>query len=193
MAVMYYAACIHTMMSADEDAAYDEYDTSPDYDNFSLTEEENETYCEEQWRECWNRIPVLQASDLENYFQNSNENIFFSGFPMQQSNRGMNCRPYWMDCTKEAVCILNNDSGFGGFGMPTEQSLIEILRYFEHNRIVFLLMVQPNSSRYEYFDDELDGGIAPMGHGDMLRNNIVLSFMADEARVFLPEEKEKTF
>ena len=110
---------------------------------------------------------------------------------MQQSNRGINCRPYWMDCTKEAVCILGNDtSRFGGFGMPTEQSMIESLRYFEHNRIVFLLMIQPDSSRYEYFDDELDDGIAPMGYGDMLRNNIVLSFMADEARVFLPKEKE---
>lgn len=194
MAVMYYAACLHTMMSDDEDAEDMAYDESPDYNSFALTEEENEAHGEERWIECWNRIPVLQPSDLQNYLQNSNENIFFSGFPMQQSNRGINCRPYWMDCTKEAVCILSNDiSRLGGFGMPTDQSMIESLRYFEHNRTVFILMIQPDSSRYEFFDDKLDDGIAPMGYEDMLRNNIVLSFMADEARVFLPDEKEKQF
>ena len=36
MAVMYYAACLHTMMSDDEDAEDMAYDESPDYNNFSF-------------------------------------------------------------------------------------------------------------------------------------------------------------
>lgn len=194
MAVMYHAACMHTMMADDEEAECEEYDETPDYDNFLLSEAVNEEPCGEQWIECWNRIPILQPSDLQSHFQRSSENVFYSGFPMQQSNIGMKFRPYWMDCTKEAVCIVNNGMfPFGGFGMSSEQSIIEALRYFEHNRTVYLLMIQPDNSTFEYCPEEERDGIIPMGYEDMLRNNIVLSFMADEARVVLPPEKEKQF
>lgn len=188
MAVMYHAACMHSMTAEDEVRESEQYDETPDHDNFLQAEWEEES--EEQWIECWNRIPILNPSDLRTYLQHSNEDIFFSGFPMQQSNMGINRRPYWMDCTTEAVCIVNGDAlGMGGFGMSAEQGMIEALRYFEHNRIVYLLMIQPDSSRFEQFDDDPFS----LGYEDMLRNNIVLTFMADEARVFLPPEKEKAF
>lgn len=194
MAVMYHAACMHTMTAADEGAECVEYDESPDYDNFSLSGTEDEEWCGEEWCECWNRIPVLRPRDLQDHLHNSNENIFFSGFPMQQTNMGTNHRPYWMDCKKEAICIVTGDPvGMGGFSTSSDQNMLETLRYFESNRVVYLLMIQPDSSRFEYLDEEYDDGFIPMGYEDMLRNNIVLSFMAEEARVFLPPENEKQF
>lgn len=192
MAVMYHAACMHVMQDGDTGKEEIEFETKPNPDNFALGLWNEAS--QEQWIECWNRIPVLCPSDLQSYLQNPNENIFFGGFPMQQSNRGLNFRPYWMDCTKEAVCIVSDvSSGFAGFGMPSEQSIIEALRYFEYNRIVYLLMIHSDSSGYEYFDDEPENEMMPMSCGDMLRNNIVLSFMAEEAHVCLSQEKEKQF
>lgn len=116
-------------LTAFDDAPESEYSEYSEYDD--TYDEEESDY--ETWEENPYRVPILTISDIHSYDNTGCFSEFgSSSFRMQGSGSSRRKDPYWMDCTKEPVCILCGNNDYGNYSETVG------IR-FKKNRHVFLL------------------------------------------------------
>lgn len=207
MAIMYLEACLQNRelgRSIEENQSSpplqerEEQEENIDYDIFQEMEDnlwdeedfldEGEDYQEDLWQ-----VPIIAIDELSRYFNQSKGDYFFSGFPMQWEQDQNHFKPYWTDCRTETVCILCERGDFGGFGILMDDSAADPLSFFENNNRVYVLFVEEAKKNQPFFDDELPFDDDDFFGGMALKNEVVLSYVADELQVHLPEEYKKSY
>ncbi|MCR5232932.1 MAG: AAA family ATPase [Lachnospiraceae bacterium] len=127
-----------------EDGSYkkeiDLEDPEYTFDDDELWEDDNyETY-----QESFDRIPIINISDLESDDNTNNKGFGFGVFNMELQNNGRREKPWWTDCCDHSVCIIKNcySFGYGPFSptklMPPE---IDSLKRFSGNENVFVVVI----------------------------------------------------
>jgi hypothetical protein len=148
-----------------------------------------------EWEESNLQIPVIRESELKQSMGGGNDPFSMGNIFAQGNQHGLFHKPYWMDCTHHAVCIVSDaDMGFGfgpGFGNSMEdEGLMSGLSHFRENDKVYIIIVDNRSMQYWVDEDENE----PVE--DRLRgkwNYMVLSYAADEVTVKLDEENRKKY
>jgi AAA+ superfamily predicted ATPase len=185
MAVTYLQACFNRKHGVDIDCEWDG----------RLDRNDEKT---DEWSENELHIPVIMENELMQGLNNdSNDPFAMGGMFVQYDRQGMRHKPYWMNCTNEAVCIVSetNTFGAGGFGvnLNDDTNLTTALAHFNGNNKVYIILVD-NRQKFFSFDDEEDLPDKPVE--DWVRgkwNYIVLSYAADEVAVKLDEESKKKY
>ncbi len=187
MAVNYLAG-ICNQLNKEKEEFYDDFEVSmcDSYDVESLLEEyeidyedmdEADESCD-TWYESPFRVPVLNLSELSRYGGDIEE---FGGprFVSVGIPNMINKKPYWTQCTKEAVCIIANSNY-----MPNIYAQLNlVMDRFSENKHVFILVVESEFSFGFGMDD-------PFSMDSYLEQNglqFVLEYTAD---LFLANAKE---
>lgn len=190
MAVMYHAACCNAFRIDYDNEDETEYSEKPEFEWFQVLDNEEE-YNDDMaiWKESGIKIPVIDCVDVRRNLCDQPEDYFFNSFSMQQNNMGVNERPYWMDCREEAVCIVCNTDGFG---CMIDEETVRNLDYFRNNKRIYIIFIGEIDKRNEQIDE--NDFMFSIGMDNLaVKNEIILTFLADEVRVKLEEEQEKKY
>lgn len=167
---------------------------------------DEEQMCVEEWMESPFCIPLIEEQQLQQITcSGGGQDIFAQNDLFMLSNQQrVFFKPYWMECTQHAVCIVSRRQLFGGMGYMGDCNgefgnvdyFVEGLKYFRGNDKVYIL----------YVDKYMQGGGNPLADDmedngedyfpDAARrkwNHIVLSFSMDEIAVALEKEAEKQY
>ena len=194
IAIMYLEACRkydkEKMLFEDDDCEESGTETI-DYDVFEKMDDddfyEECIYEESEWR-----IPIISMSDIKRNLSDGSDKFTMNNLPMQGGWNTMNHKPYWTNCTRKAVCIMHDSIDYWGFGSSGGESEIEALSYFGNNERVYILNVE-HQNEYEPDSFEDDVFASELSMGDIVKNQIVLEFIAEELDVELPEEKKRKY
>ncbi|MCR4656374.1 MAG: AAA family ATPase, partial [Lachnospiraceae bacterium] len=95
--------------------------------------------------ESFDRVPLINIQELTNLEQTRNNNYGFGTYNMEFQNNTKKTRPWWLECTEEAVCVMIDHQSDGAIWISFSETVSEIeisaLRRFKGNRAVFLLIV----------------------------------------------------
>jgi hypothetical protein len=185
MAVTYLQACFNCKHGVSVD----------DECNGVFDQNDKET---DEWVEDKLRIPVVMENEMmQGLNNNSNDPFAIGGMFVQYDRQGKSHKPYWINCTSEAVCIVSetNTFEFGGFGanVNDDAHLTTALAHFNGNKKVYIVLVDNRNKvwRMEDLEDESDEPVEDWVRGKW--NYIVLSFAADEVTVKLDDDDKKKY
>ena len=199
MAVSYLAACFarkHDRVSKEDELGDmlftpdTEEQSKPEYIEFGADADDSEGEC---WEETAYRVPVLGVTDIQNIFNRDHFAPFPTGNYMIGA-QGMQRvhKPYWYGCRREAVCIkLSCDTGIAfGFGVNAAGTYLDALEFFNRNDKVYIINVKQKA--YHYFEDEeYEDEKERFVEDNPIKNQILLTFSADEATVCFEKESVK--
>ena len=181
MAISYMAACLYKPEEDDILWDFEEY----------LSEKKNpfkeSNIFEDDYGNIWNesgkKLPIIYAGEIKQYLYQNNESFDMGIYRMQQKNMMSNDRPYWTNCKKEAVCIICDR-------FQAEELSTSALEMFCTNRYVFLLYINKYSGgfRAQNYPFEMGGNVF-----EKIKNNIILTYAADEIGVFLDKTDSKAY
>lgn len=146
-------AIIQSYDSDDSDMDYTEAKCLFEEADYELTEgdEDEDEGVPSEWRESAYKLPVIEMSDLQNYYGRS-YSMFGSDLLCLggQQNQGM--KPYWTSCHKEPVAvIIRKYDCFSG------DSCSIYLERFQNNRHIFLLVLEAeNELGYSFNEPKYD-------------------------------------
>ena len=164
--------------------------------------EKNEKECEdyylndektgiEEWIENDFQIPIIEEFEL-NQFYGDNNNPFAIGDIFAQANSFSKVhKPYWVDCTNSAVCIVMKELS-GCWGINFEISL-DSLDIFNNNERVYVLI-----EKQEYHDWNKDFQSDNIDEfyddGSMEKTkSLILNYIADDIVIKLEEKLCKEY
>ena len=180
MAISYMAACTRT---GDVETEFEEYRL--EYENpfeekapFEFDEDYAGT-----WRECENKIPVIDAGAIKSAMYQHHDSFEMGGFRMQQNNSMYQGRPYWADCKKESICIICDK-----FQADCMNSAA--LNLFKTNKRVYLLFIEENTNEFGMSDFPFGLECTTL---DNIKNSIVLVNAADEICVSMEYMDKKKY
>ncbi|MGN0481919.1 MAG: AAA family ATPase [Lachnospiraceae bacterium] len=216
MAVTYLEACrknipairsgeeiVLDLNEEDTEVLGEEQEKGPDFEEFQKVEEDvcNENERSSCYEENKRRVPIIGLREVQHSLRkDSQEEFFLNDLSMQGERNEMDQQPFWMSCRKESVCILNYQTNYFGFGRENDEEQVEALSFFEQNDRVYILNIDDG--------DEDDFPFYGMGGGEtigeewdtdelspdeILKNEILLRYIADELVVSLPKEKKKVY
>ncbi|MCR5324971.1 MAG: AAA family ATPase [Lachnospiraceae bacterium] len=170
------------------DACSDPYDkgreltdgSEPEDPNGHFDDYEYDLEIDDNWKEDPSRIPVIEISLIARFLRMGKREYDYGGYVGDMSaDQQRNRPPYWLSCKKEAVCIVCDENELDSL----EPEMIDL---FKDNRQVYVLISRKsNRESGMYYVDDLYG----MSESEILsaRNNLVLSFAADELFVTFEE------
>ena len=174
---------------SEEDEKEEDYDSYVDYEDF----EDGEGFLSEsEYEECIWKVPVISMNEITQNLSHGPTPFAINSMPMQGEWNSMNFRPFWTNCTRESVCIMNEVCGMFAFSGSGSSDQIEALSYFKNNERVYILNVKEQNSYHEddYDEDDFMSGLSLK---DITKNEIVLHYIAEEIDVVLPEEKRENY
>lgn len=174
---------------SEEDEKEEDYDSYVDHEDF----EDGEGFLSEsEYEECEWKVPVISMNEITQNLSHGPTPFAINSMPMQGEWNSMNFRPFWTNCTRESVCIMNEVCGMFAFSGSGSADQIEALSYFKNNQRVYILNVKEQNSYHEddYDEDDFMSGLSLK---DITKNEIVLHYIAEEIDVVLPEEKRENY
>lgn len=174
---------------SEEDEKEEDYDSYVDHEDF----EDGEGFLSEsEYEECEWKVPVISMNEITQNLSHGPTPFAINSMPMQGEWNSMNFRPFWTNCTRESVCIMNEVCGMFAFSGSGSADQIEALSYFKNNERVYILNVKEQNSYHEddYDEDDFMSGLSLK---DITKNEIVLHYIAEEIDVVLPEEKRENY
>lgn len=194
MSVMYLAACLAHKGSLAEEEEDQQFMDEPEQpltqeELFKEDDKEDMSFLKHGWKESWTRLPLINDKEIEEHMFKGNDDYIFRNMSMQRDMGMWDKRPYWIDCTTEAVCILFEN---GWYEMRADQYL-EALTHFQDNRRVFLLFCNTGPWSSEMYTDDDMGFDGDSGSVFRFSDQLILEFSADEAAVFMDEAQRKRF
>ena len=174
---------------SEEDEKEEDYDSYVDHEDF---EDEEGFLSESEYEECIWKVPVISMNEITQNLSHGPTPFAINSMPMQGEWNSMNFRPFWTNCTRESVCIMNEVCGMFAFSGSGSADQIEALSYFKNNERVYILNVKEQNSYHEddYDEDDFMSGLSLK---DITKNEIVLHYIAEEIDVVLPEEKRENY
>lgn len=151
MAATYLAGIGNEKMSeAYNEDMEDMSDWEQGFDDYDYDEAEEA----EEWEELSCRLPLIRSGELIKHSGAMSVTPFGSDFMSLGIQPTLNTQPYWMSCRKEPVAVLFNkaEERFRAFGEDT--SYASLLERFQHNRRVFVLMLEEDVNGVGFDDDE---------------------------------------
>lgn len=133
----------------------------------------------DDWDESASRVPVVEYTEVNRYSSDFSP-MFGASYVMAGIPNARNDKPYWLKCTKEAVCIIVYDEAFG-FGLCNNFSAE--LERFKNNRHLFIAVIDEHLNQ----SDICNGG----GEQDIFR--FVLENTADMIDINMQENKIKDY
>lgn len=163
-----------------EDEMSDSYDVEALLEEFEIDYEDDLESNEEcdTWYESPFRVPVLNLNELSRYAGEMQE---FSGptFISVGIPNVRNKKPYWTQCTREAVCIMAHS----GYMADIYGNLNRVMDRFAQNKHVFILVIEPNLT----FEFESEDPFGVSSYYEQHGLQFVLEYTAD---LFLVDAKE---
>lgn len=136
----------------------------------------------EEWEECAYRIPVIEERELRQSMGSINDPFAVNNMFMLGAQNGFAQLPYWLSCTKDAVCIVSNNVIGGLFMNDNDMALSQGLNHFRNNDKVYIIVVN-GFGRWQCEEQE---------DWDMYDrekwNSLILSFSMDEVLVKLSDK-----
>lgn len=204
MAIMYLEACRRNLTQDEffsEDDEQENSDTDAngiDYETFTRMEDmdEEDILSESDYEENERHIPIISITEIRQNLSHGADIFSMNNFSMQGGQNTIKFKPYWTNCRKGAVCILNDENSFCYFGGARDEEAIDSLSFFQNNERVYIL----NSDQQEDFDMHTYSGKDNFGDlgcslsaQDIAKNEIVLRYIAEELDVQLPKEQKRKY
>lgn len=118
-------------------------------------EDESDDDCEDENGFCEDffRIPIIPIGEVVSQDINPMNQASFGQFSYEMMNSKRPPKPWWVDCTEEAVCIIKNNDPMGIFWDTPElldRSEIGCLKRFQNNRRVYIVVVGEAISKDDF-------------------------------------------
>ena len=127
----------------------EEEDKDDEIEDYTPTKDPSDEYI--HYEEDFSRIPLIPSCDLTDYDAPSSDNTFGMALQMEMQKNNMRRTPWWMDCSINAVCIVEHSADDPFFRLAAVcDSTIENLKRFEHNEHVYVLIIGSDISTDDF-------------------------------------------